>query len=443
MKRFLLISTTLLLMFWSAQPQVHAANVLSSLIDMDYSGKADTLTTALIRQFLNQSRGTFWAVPRSQSNRDAESTYIYWQQAHAMDVIIYSYQRIKEQQPQLASNYQRYMKLWYANHANNWYHDDNDPTGFLNEYTDDMCWISLTLLHMSEALEDDKYADTARKLFDDYIEPRGWKDNNGFWGLPWKSNDSGRNACTNSPGCLVAAKLFLKYGEEKYKETAINIYNYQANEMSTKFNNDGRVEDPPLTYTQGTFAEACRQLYHITGETSYMQMAIKVANYLCTSSRCISNGLLRHEGTSMDQSIFKAVAIPYITNIILDEKMTLNYRRIFVNFLLKNAKKLWSNLDLDSFPATYCNYYWGEPFDNTTVASMGAMASGASLMEQVARMSIELTRDETSITTMQAIPSNTNGVYSLNGQLVSNGVSNIQSLPKGIYIVGKKKIAVK
>lgn len=421
--------------------QMKAADGLASMIDMDYSGKADTLTTSFIRQFFNQSKGTFWAVPRDQSNRDAETTYIYWQQAHAMDALIYSYERIKDTKPQTAAVYKRYMNAWYINHANNWYHDSSDPTGFLNEYTDDMCWISLTLMHMSEALEDDKYADTARKLFDDYIEPRGWKDDDGFWGLPWKSNDMGRNACTNAPGSLLASKLYLKYGEEKYKNRAIDMYNYLANEMKTKLNNDGRVEEPPLTYTQGTFSEACRVLYHITNESAYIQMARKVAYYVCTSTRCTSNGLLRHEGTSMDQSIFKAVAIPYLVNLALDTSASLSYRRTFVRFLQNNAKALWEHLDLTTYPAIYCPYYWGENINASEVPSMGAMTSGVSLMENVARMAIQLTKedDEAGIHQTSSDIKRNEQIYSLDGRLI-----NQQSpLPKGLYIKGNKKVMVR
>lgn len=427
-----------MIMCWYGVVPTKAANELASMIEMDYSGKADTLTTVLIRQFLNATKGTFWAVPRDQSNRESETTYIYWQQAHAMDVMIYSYERIKESKPSTASSYGRYMEAWYKNHANNWYHDAGDSTGFLNEYTDDMCWICLTLLHMSEALEDDKYADTARKVFDDYILPRGWTDDDGFWGLPWKSNDRGRNACTNAPGCLVAGKLYEKYGVESYKQTAIDIYNYQENEMKTKLNNDGRVEDPPLTYTQGTFAEACRQLYHITGDDKYLKTGMKVAYYLCTSSRCTSNGLLRHEGTSMDQSIFKAVAIPYIVNMALEEDASLSYRQLFIRFLQKNAKALWSNLNLQKYPACYCSYYWGEAFDESTVASMGAMVSGASLMENVARLGLELTKDETDIKGIELSDQMaTDKYYDMQGRPVQR-----TQLRNGLYIVNGRKVVV-
>ena len=426
-------------------PRAKAEDVLAKAVEMDYSGKADTLTTVLIRQFLNSARGTFWAVPSNRSNRDAETTYIYWQQAHAMDAIIYSYQRIKDTKNSTAASYERYMKLWYNNHANNWYHADNDPTGFMNEYTDDMCWICLTLLHMSEALGDNKYADTAKQIFDNYIQPRGWTDDSGFWALPWKLNDMGRNACTNAPGSLVASKLYLKYGGEQYKQAAIDLCKFLLNEMKTKMNNDGRVEEPPLTYTQGTFAEACRQLYHITGESAYLQTAQKVVNYMLTSSRCTYKGILRDEGSSMDQSIFKAVAIPYAVNMVLDESVSLSYRRSFLRNLQTNAKTLWSNLDLDRYPYVYCNYYWGEPIDQSAVPSMGAMVSGVSLMENVARMALELTKadDEAAIRQVDAGSGASSAVYTLDGRLVAPHSDRLQSLPSGLYIADQRKVIVR
>ena len=420
---------------------VKADDVLPSMIEKDFSGKADTLTNVLIRQFLNATKGTFWAVPRDRSDRDAQTTYIYWQQAHAMDVMVYSYERIKADNPSKANTYQRYMEQWYRNHANNWYHANNDPTGFVNEYTDDMCWISLTMLHMADALGDEKYTETVKTLFDNYIEPRGWSDDDGFWGLPWKLDVMDRNACTNAPGCVVACKLYKKYGDEKYLKRAVDMYNCLENQMKTVLNNDGRVEDPPLTYTQGTFGEACRQLYHITGDKKYMTMAQKVIYYLCTSNRCTYKGILRDEGSTMDQSIFKAVAIPYIVNMALDEDVSLSYRRQFVRILQSNAKTLWANMDLSKYPACYCNYYWGEPFDYTKVASMGAMVSGASLMENVARMALTLKPELAGIDEVE-MARREGRIYNIRGVLMGTTADTpLRSLPKGIYIVdGKKRV---
>lgn len=346
---------------------------------IDWTAVADSCTFVLVEQFMNKEKGTFWKSPKNVSGG---SYNIYWQQAHAMDVIVYAYERIKNKNPELADTYENYFRLWLKNKANNYNYDKNDETGFLNSFTDDMCWICLTLIHMSEATGDDIYINMAKTVYDTHIITRARTDAKGT-GLPWKSNDESRNACTNSPGCLIAAKLYKKYGTENYLNDAKMLYDYIVKNL---LKGDGRVEEPPLTYTQGTFGEACRQLYHITQERQYMRKAEEVINYTMTSDRCLQNWILRDEGTSMDGSIFKAVFIPYAVNLALDEKASDYVKKRIILFLQDNATVLWNNLDRSLYPEMYCNYYWGKVFPSGDIASMGAQTSGASLMEGVARM---------------------------------------------------------
>lgn len=226
--------------------------------------------------------------------------------------------------------------------------------------------------------------------------------------------------------------------------------------MKKELNNDGRVEDPPLTYTQGTFGEAARRLYHLTGERGYMTMAGKVLNYAVTSGRCNYNGLLRDEGSSMDQSIFKAVLIPYLVNYVLDDDATASYRRRMVTFLQKNANALWDNLKHDKYPKMYCNYYWGSPVDDAQVPSMGAMVSGASLMENVARMALALTAtdevDGIDVVQMENEERimNDAAIYDLSGRRIphSSFLTPHSPLPPGLYIIQRqdgttKKVLIK
>lgn len=86
-----------------------------------------------------------------------------------------------------------------------------------------------------------------------------------------------------------------------------------------------RVEEPPLTYTQGTFGEACRQLYHITGEKIYMN---------------------------------KAVLIPYAVNLVLDESADKASRKVIREKLMLCAETLDAHLDRNLYPQMYCNYFW-------------------------------------------------------------------------------------
>lgn len=417
-----------------------AVNSLARYITQDYSGWADSLTTVLVSNFMNTSKGTFYSTPNDVEH---STTYIYWQQAHAMDVIIYQYENICDSDATLENRYKIYMRQWYRNHANNYYSSSKDGTGFLNPYTDDMCWICLTLLHMGETLDNSTYITTAKTVFDKYIITRAsTHEDGGIW-LPWNWDDgAGPNACTNSPACLVAAKLYNHYGQQEYLDYAKGLYDYIAKHM---LKSDYRVEEPPLTYTQGTFGEACRQLYHITGEARYRTMCTNVLNYAITSGRCLNNGILRSEGESMDQSIFKAVLIPYLVNAILDDGLLLTYRRTFLSFLQKQCTTLWKNLDKDAFPKMYPSYYWGEKWNTSKTPSMGATTSGASLMVNMARCARILTAPDTedaiSSITPDEQPSQFD-VYSLDGRCLRRGVSDTGALPRGIYVINGRKVAL-
>ncbi len=377
--------------------QTSGINQLYRLVKDTYETKADSMTNAFIESFMIKSKGYF----NVSYNHYADNAY--WTQAHAMDVVVYNYERHKGIDGELANRYLTYIKRWYKNKANNYSGapaatstTPNTTSGykmFENPYTDDMCWITLTLLHIGEATGTAAYSTIARQVFDNYIIKRAKEDEEtgGLW-LPWSthSGKDGPNACTQSPATLIAAKLYQKYGTEKYLEYAKKLYKYTAKNI---VKSDGRVEEPPLTYTQGTFGEACRILYHITDENSsiknkYKTLAYTYINYAFTSDRCTSGGnILRSEGSSGDQSIFKAVLIPYAVNYVLDESMTASNRKTIFNYILTNTKVMWNNLNLDRYPIVFCNYDWRSPYTGAdSDASMGAMCSGTSLMENTARM---------------------------------------------------------
>ena len=377
--------------------QTSGINQLYRLVKDTYETKADSMTNAFIESFMIKSKGYF----NVSYNHYADNAY--WTQAHAMDVVVYNYERHKGIDGELANQYLTYIKRWYKNKANNYSGapaatstTPNTTSGykmFENPYTDDMCWITLTLLHIGEATGTAAYSTIARQVFDNYIIKRAKEDEEtgGLW-LPWSthSGKDGPNACTQSPATLIAAKLYQKYGTAKYLEYAKKLYKYTAKNI---VKSDGRVEEPPLTYTQGTFGEACRILYHITDENSsiknkYKTLAYTYINYAFTSDRCTSgNNILRSEGSSGDQSIFKAVLIPYAVNYVLDESMTASNRKTIFNYILTNTKVMWNNLNLDRYPIVFCNYDWRSPYTGAdSDASMGAMCSGTSLMENTARM---------------------------------------------------------
>ena len=66
MNKLYSLFSTVLLSFSAVQLQ--AQTRLSNLIERDYSGRADTLDYVLTNQFLNTTKGVFYAIPRSNSN---------------------------------------------------------------------------------------------------------------------------------------------------------------------------------------------------------------------------------------------------------------------------------------------------------------------------------------------------------------------------------------
>ncbi|MBO7119537.1 MAG: hypothetical protein J6W03_04390 [Bacteroidaceae bacterium] len=403
------LATLILLMLTGmcAYAQSSGTKQVYKAIKDTYEAQADSMTRAFINTFMIKTRGIF----NVEYNHYGDN--IYWQQAHAIDVVIYDYERIKGINTSRASTYLGYIKLWYKNKGNNYAGapaaSSNTPDTingykmFENPYTDDMCWITLTLLHIGEATGNNAYSIVARKVFDNYIITRASEDaSSEGLSLPWNNSaGSGPNACTQSPATLIAGKLYQKFGDAKYLDYAKKLYKYAAKHL---VKSDGRVEEPPLTYTQGTFAEACRILYHITDEKTsiknkYRTLAYTYIKYAFgedangnPTNRC-NNGdnILRHEGTNADQSLFKAVFIPYAVNFVLDEQMiqatNQPYRRNILEYILKNTKVMWQNLNLTRFPKVFCNYDWCSPYTGSdSEASMGAMCSGSSLMENTARM---------------------------------------------------------
>ena len=89
-------------------------STLYRTIKENYGTKADSMVNAFIESFMIKNKGVF---------NDKYQTYAfnaYWTQAHAMDVIVYCYERHKEDNKTLANEYLKYIKLWYKNKANNY-----------------------------------------------------------------------------------------------------------------------------------------------------------------------------------------------------------------------------------------------------------------------------------------------------------------------------------
>ena len=150
-----------------------------------FETKADSMTHAFIESFMVKDKGYFNVSYKKYAFN------AYWTQAHAIDVIIYNYERHKNLDYSLANKYRSYMTSWYNNKANNYAGastSDGSYRMFENPYTDDMCWITLTLMRMGEATGTAKYFTAAKQVFDQYIIKRAKEDEEtGGLKLPWNT----------------------------------------------------------------------------------------------------------------------------------------------------------------------------------------------------------------------------------------------------------------
>ncbi len=99
--------------------------VLPPASEDKWAALADSCTFVLTDSFLDKTKGTFWSTPH---DIDKSSGNIYWQQAHALDVLIAAYERVKDKDKELAAEYEEYFSKWYENDANN-YNNSHESEG--------------------------------------------------------------------------------------------------------------------------------------------------------------------------------------------------------------------------------------------------------------------------------------------------------------------------
>ena len=329
----------------------------------DWDAAADSAVNVLVDRFMDKNTGTFWTI--SDNVDPGLSTYNYWPQAHAMDVIVDAYLRIKDSDPERAGQYEKYMASWHKNRANNY----NGPD-YYNAYTDDMEWIVLTLLRMYEATGVQEYFDFARDTYDKWIITR-WTDDENEGGIRW-SLDAGnsKNACSNGPAAICAMRLYGFTSEQKYLDDAVKIYGWLSENLynpSTGMVADnmagGKVNGGALSYNQGTFMGAAHLLYKATKDSRYLAEAMKAARHQMDSRS--TDGIMNAEAdkANSDNALFKGIFIRYATLMVNDTVFDFRFREELKRYISQNAITCWSDgIDKSEGSDMFFNYDWRSPY---------------------------------------------------------------------------------
>lgn len=338
-------------------------------IVINWSDAADSSSSALVSNYWNGTAKCF----NFESNGNIN--FQYWPQAHALDVMIDAYTRTGNNS--------------YLTVINNWYDGVKIKNGnsFLNEFYDDMEWNALAMLRAYDATSDEKFKTSAQEVWSDI--QTGW-NTLGNGGIAWrKAQLYSKNACSNGPACILAARMFQKFANNADKEWALKIYNWEKEHLFNPAN--GAVYDNLnastgvtqtnwiFTYNEGTFLGSALELYKITGDKSYLNDAIKAADYTLNNLVNSNDQLLKDEGSG-DGGLFKGVFVRYFTQLILHPDLTDGTRRRYINFLKYNAETLWTkgtNKNMMMFGS-----YWKNKPENAV--DLNVNLSGSMLIEATA-----------------------------------------------------------
>lgn len=370
--------------------------------EIDWTAAADSASQTFIERFYcSEKRGdSEWVFSYTEYNKDNNSGNCYWQQAHAMAVMVEYYNRIKNSKPEEAATIRTYFKNWYDRKGNNYmskHPEYGGSTGFGADWTDDVCWITIALLQIYEATGEEIYYETAKKNWEEIIWPR--HEINPYGWLPGRLPDTGANECTNGPGCIVACML-TKYerdaGNEKkaneFLEAAYACFEQQHYVMEK----DGTLGTVPLSYTQGTCMESGRLLWKLTGDKAYLLKAIQAARGQMTSvrmnTRYKGEMVMRNENTSYNDennSIFHAILFHWAARMIVDTDIDNHDSRIrgeLYKYINRHASYYWT-LGIDKNQGRWENSYFSplcyEPREEGTGGSLGAYTSAAQAIESM------------------------------------------------------------
>lgn len=272
----------------------------------------------------------------SATNRNTDWAN-YWPTAHALDVMVDLY--LHNPSAQLKKKMDEVIVGVKAKNGNT----------YINFYYDDMEWMALACLRVFKATNDLQYKDIAMLLWADI--KNGWSADLGG-GIWWRKDNSSKNAPSNLPAAILAARLYKNFNNPDDLLWAKKLFQWQKEVLYEP--NSGWVYDNiesngnknttwKFTYNQGTFIGAALELYLVTNTSFYLDDAVKAADYTLQSGQLTdnANGILKDEGGG-DGGLFKGVFVRYFNRLIIEGNIDSEKKNQYINFIKNNAQELWN-----------------------------------------------------------------------------------------------------
>jgi len=302
----------------------------------DWAKYADSAQKSLIDMFWrNYTSGKYLAHSYHANSAYIDTRFDYWWLAHALEVFVDGYARTGN-----ADYLTKMNELFTA----------VKKYGLKNNFYDDMEWMAIACLRVLEVNKTvtHNWKNDAIQLWN-WILPGGWTDTPGGGGVLWVTNQTpSKNACSNAPAIILSARLYNLTKEQKYLDWAVKIFNWMnanlifANgTVKDSFGNESFAQT--YTYNQGVWIGACLELYKITGDQKYYNIAMKTADYVVNDIEKFSpHGILYNKEASAggDGGLFKGIFMRYLSQWILSGKLDQQRQRQFTGYFIENGKTL-------------------------------------------------------------------------------------------------------
>jgi len=353
-------------------PDSAVIDTINSLAGMvaPYAAFSDSVATVAFNSFysnfFNPSKGLFYL------NTNHEEVASGWTQAIFFDIMLDNYARTKN-----AADLDKINAMYqgaYSRYASFVWADIKNKNGWIY---DDMLWMIIALIKGYNVTGEKAYLDTAISGLD-FVWEDAYDPAVGAIKWSWKDGSRAYMATSNYPYIIAAMMLYNITRDQAYLDKAKKIYSWTRNNLfrpATGRVADHVVEnDPPgfedYTYNQGTCIGANILLFKATGEATYLNDAIKAADYTKNNMSNV-NGILVAEDYG-ERGVFKAIFAQYIYELIYDMG-----QKQYLPWIMSNIASAWFNRDSQR-NLMYLNYTVPTP---TSVIKAYEACSGVAFMQ--------------------------------------------------------------
>ncbi|MEC0240984.1 carbohydrate-binding protein [Paenibacillus dokdonensis] len=307
---------------------------------------ADTVMKAFNNTFWDPATKIFW---NNSSHSDHQG---FWVEAELWEMVMDSYQHTSDSdlKAQLRTQIDDIFDGIVAKYGADWTN---------NHFNDDIMWWAMGSARAYQITGESKYLDAAKHHFD-FVYDTQWDDSFASGGIWWlNSEHNTKNACINFPAAEAAVYMYNITKDQHYLDAATRIYKWGKTMLT---DGNGKVFDrietekgaiPDAThYNQGTYIGAAVGLYRITGDTVYLDDAVKAADF--TKNKLVdSNGLLNYEGPNGDLKGGKTILMRNLAFLqqALDERTESKYTAfgsVFDAWVAFNTEMAWSHRNTDN-----------------------------------------------------------------------------------------------